>query len=464
MKLYFFGATRSVTGSNYLIELNKFNSKEKIKILIDCGMFQGARHVEEKNYEDFPYNPREIDYVLLTHAHLDHIGRIPKLYKDGFRGKIFTTFPTKDFARIMLEDSQEILEEEARQLKKEPLYQKEDVEGSLNLIHGADYSKKINLGEQVIFRFRDAGHILGSAIIELWLKEKSQEGIIKERKIIFSGDLGNPPVPLLRPTEKIEEADYVVVESTYGNKIHEDKEERKDLLENAIEDTITRGGTLMIPAFALERTQELLFELNELVENNRVPKAPVFIDSPLAIKAIDIYKRYFQYYNKKAVYLIKSGDDLFKFPGLVFTKTVEESKKINNVNPPKIIIAGSGMSTGGRILHHEIRYLPDPNSTILFIGFQVARSLGRRIQDGVKEVRIFNQNIAVRAEARTISGYSAHADREMLRNWLEAIKTPPQHIFVVHGEEEPALALVQLIRDHLGIKATAPIFGDVVEL
>lgn len=449
MRLHFHGAARIVTGTNYLLET------KDAKILVDCGMFQGAQHVEDKNYEKFPYNPKEIDYLLITHAHIDHTGRIPKLYKDGFRGKILATRPTKDFANIMLLDSQDVLEDEARHLNKKALYEIEDVEKSLQLIEGVNYGKKINLGKGVSCCFRDAGHILGSAIIEIWAEGK---------KIVFSGDLGNPPVPLLRPTEFIEEADYVLIESTYGDKVHEGRGQRKDMLENAIEDTVVRGGTLMIPAFALERTQELLYELNELVENNRIPKMPIFMDSPLAIRALEIYKKYPEYYNKEATYLIKSGDDLFKFPGLNLTKTAEESKRINNVKPPKIIIAGSGMSTGGRILHHEIRYLPDPNSTILFINFQIAGSLGRRIKDGAEKVRIFNETVSVQAETRSIPGYSAHADQKMLRDWVDKIKRPIKHVFAVQGEEDAVLSIAQLIKDHLGIDASAPMLGDVVEL
>jgi len=449
MKLHFCGATRMVTGSNYLIET------DKAKILIDCGMFQGAKHVEDKNYEDFPYDPKEIDCLLVTHAHIDHIGRIPKLYKEGFRGKILATKATKDFAKIMLEDSQGILEKEARRFGREPLYNFKDVKESLELIEGVDYEKKNSLAKGISCRFRDAGHILGSAIIEIWADGK---------KIVFSGDLGNPPVPLLKSTEFIDKADYVVVESTYGDRNHEAKEHRQDILENIIEDTVTRGGTLMIPAFALERTQELLFELNSLVENNRIPRVPIFIDSPLAIKALKIYKKYPEYYNKEATYLIETGDDLFKFPGLTFALTTEESKRINEVRPPKAIIAGSGMSTGGRILHHEIRYLPDPKSSLLIIGYQVAGSLGRRILDGAKEIRIFNEVVPVRATVKAIGAYSAHADQEGLRKWIEAVEKPIQKVFVTHGEEGPALALVQFIKDCLGVEANAPMLGDVAEL
>jgi len=449
MKLHFFGATRIVTGSNYLLET------KNAKILIDCGLFQGAKHIEDNNYEDFPYDPKKIDCLLITHAHLDHIGRIPKLYRDGFRGKILATKPTKDLTYVMLKDSQEILEKEAKHLNKKPLYQLNDIQESINLIEGIEYNEKIELGKNISCRFLDAGHVLGSAIIEIWAENK---------KIVFSGDLGNPPVPLLRPTEFVDKADYVIIESTYGDRIHEEKDQRQNILESTIEETVCGGGTLMIPTFALERTQELLYELNELVEHQRVPKAPVFIDSPMAIDTLEVYKKYPQYYNKEAKYLIKSGDDLFKFPGLTFTKTAEESKQINNINPPKIILAGSGMSTGGRILHHEIRYLPDPKSCILIVSYQVGGSLGRRLLDGAKEVKIFNENVPVRAKIKAVGAYSAHADSETLRNWVDKIERPIKHVFVVHGEEGPALALVQIIKDHLGIDASAPMLKDMVEL
>jgi metallo-beta-lactamase family protein len=454
IKLHFFGGAGIVTGANYLIEVDS-GSKKSIKFLIDCGMFQGLSHIEEKNREDFPFNPKEIDFVLITHAHLDHIGRLPKLCRDGFRGKILATAPTIDFTRLILYDAQGISERQAREKRTEPLYTQADVENALKLMKKVEYGKKIRIKKGISCRFLNAGHILGSAIIEIWLGTK---------KIVFSGDLGNPPVPLLDPPEFIDQADYVVIESLYGDRIHETAGQRKDLLENAIEDTITRGGTLLMPSFALERTQELLYELNELVENHRIPNVPVFFDSPLAIKALEVYKKYPQYYNKEASYLIKSGDDLFKFPRLVFTRTVEESKQINDVAPPKIIIAGSGTLSGGRILYHAIRYLPDPKSTILFVSFQTEGTTGRKIINGDKQVRIFNETIPVRAEVRLISGYSAHADREMLRDWIDKIKRPIKQIFAVQGEEGPALALIQLIEDHLGIPASAPKLGEVIEL
>jgi len=461
--LTFHGGARAVTGANYLLET------ENSKILVDCGLIQGTRHAEKENYKKFPYDASKIDAVFVTHAHIDHTGRLPKLIQEGFKGKIFMTRPTSDFAELMLKDSQSLMQSEAEREGEQPLYSEEDVVRTFEFVKSVEYGEIIEVNEDIKCRFRDAGHILGSAIIEIWAGGPSTSS--GQVKIVFSGDLGNPPVPLLRPTEYIEEADYAVVESTYGDRRHEIREERKNLLEDAIEDTAARGGVLMIPSFALERTQELLYELNSLVENDKIPKVSVFIDSPLAIKATDVYKKYPEYYNQKATYLIKSGDEIFKFPGLKFTYTKDESKAINDAPPPKVIIAGSGMSNGGRILHHERRYLSDPNSMILFIGYQVEGSLGRRIFDGSKKtrpftVRIFGEPVTVHCRVRAIGGYSAHADQEALYDWVESIKQGGKlkKVFAVQGEEGPALALVQLLRDNLGVYAEAPMTGDSVEL
>lgn len=450
-KITFHGGARSVTGANHLIDTGK------TKVLVDCGLMQGGKHAEDQNYAPFAYNPADIKAVFLTHAHVDHSGRLPKLFKDGFRGGVYATHPTKDLIGIMLEDSQGLIANEAEREGREPLYLQEDVAAIMERVEGVEYGEELRVSDDMRVRFRDAGHILGSAIIEVWVREGNDE-----KKIVFSGDLGNPPAPLLKPTEFIDEADYAVVESVYGDRLHEDREARKNLLEDAIEDTFAKGGTLLIPSFAVERAQELLYEMNGLVENKRIPSVPIFIDSPMAIAAIDVYKKYPQYYNQETTYLMKSGDQIFQFPRLTLTRSAEESKRINEVPPPKVIIAGAGMSTGGRILHHERRYLPDPKNMILIIGFQSAGTLGRRIFDGAQEVMIFGEQVPVRARVKAIGGYSAHADQKGLYKWVEHIRGGGKlkKVFVVQGEETPALALSQLFRDNMGVDAHAPMLGE----
>lgn len=454
MKLHFLGGAGVVTGVKFLLEA-KAGARKSVKILIDCGSVQGLKKDEEENYRKFPFNSSEIDYLFITHAHIDHIGLIPKLYKEGFRGKIFATAPTIDLARLTLVDSCNLLRREARRMGKKPFYAETDVKGSLALMSPVQYGRKRKLIDEIYFRLQDAGHILGSAIIEIWAEGK---------KVVFSGDLGNAPTPLLKPPTKINEADYILIESTYGNRVHEGRLKRKEILENIIEENFGRKGVLMIPSFAVERSQELLYELNELVEHDRIPKVPIFIDSPLAIKVTEVYKKYQDYFNKKATYLIKGGDDLFRFPGLTLTEAVEQSKSINRVSPPKIIIAGSGMSTGGRILFHEKAYLPDSRNCLLIISFQARGTLGRRISEGSKKIRIFNEEVPVRAKIALIEGYSSHADQKALYDWLANFSKPIKHVFVVHGEEEASKSLVQLVKDHLGLEASVPKKGEVVEL
>ena len=453
VKLYFYGAARSVTGANYLLEVG--DETHKTKILIDCGLSQGGRMIEKENYENFPYDPKGIQALLVTHAHIDHTGRIPKIYRDGFRGKIFGTPPTLDFAKLLLLDSEHIIREEAEKQGIESLYTIDNVESASELFEKIDYHKEFEIGPEITAEFLDAGHILGSSIIKIKAEGKT---------IVFSGDLGNPPTPFLRPTEFVDQADYVVIESAYGDRLHESREERQEILKNTIKDTIGKGGVMMIPAFAIERTQELLFELNDLVEHRDIPAVPVFLDSPLAIKATAIYQKYPEYYNKEAVYLIKSGDEIFKFPNLKFTPTIEDSKKINDIPAPKIVIAGSGMSTAGRILHHERRYLPDLKSTLLIIGYQTKGSLGRRILDGEKEVRIFDETVPVRCNIKAIGGYSAHADQAGLKNWIDKIKRPIKKVFLVQGEEAAETALQNIVKKELRIDVEAPEMGESFEL
>jgi metallo-beta-lactamase family protein len=454
MKLHFYGGASIVTGVNYLLET------AQSKVLIDCGLFQGESKLEKRNYQSFPYRPEEIDFVLITHAHLDHIGRLPKLIEDGFTGKIFATAPTIDFARLMLEDSQKILHEKAVKAGVIPLMDGQRIEKIMRMFRIAEYDQPIKLNKEISVCFREAGHVLGSAVIEITIAGK---------KIVFSGDLGSGRVSILRKPALIKEADYVVMESTYGDRLHESSQACKDVIEDIVEETVCRGGVLMIPSFALERTQQLLYHFNELVENRRIPRVPIFVDSPLAIKLIEVYRRYPQYYDKEAELLIKSGDDIFKFPGLKFTLSVEESKAINEVAPPKIIIAGSGMSQGGRILHHEVRYLADPKNTLLIVTYQAQGTLGRKILEGAKEVKILDQIIPVKAKIEHINGYSSHADQKGLIDWLTAmIRTGsskrPQKIFVCQGEKKSAIALAQKIKDHLGLPAEVPRLKEVVDL
>lgn len=449
MEITFHGGAGSVTGSNYLLESGGH------KILIDCGLKQGSNFAERQNFEPFPYNPADIEAVCITHSHIDHIGLLPKLFKDGFRGKVYSTTATKDFAELMLIDSEHILNQDAEREKKPPLYDTKDIEELMKIWIGVEYHQPVDIATAFKVEFYDAGHILGSAIIHIEAESKT---------IVFSGDLGNTPAPIIQPTEKIASSDYCLIESTYGDRLHEPSNTRKEIMEDAIEDTVKAGGVLMIPAFAMERTQELLFSLHELFQSGRVPKVPVFIDSPLAIKLTAVYKKHESYFNKNIKELEKGGDDIFNFPGLRFTLTTEQSKEINNVPPPKIIMAGSGMSNAGRILHHEMRYLSDPKSMILFVGYQTHGSLGRKILDGAKMVRIFGEEIPVRCQIREINAYSAHADQNQLLDWLKPMRTSLKKVFVVQGEEGSSEVLAGKIRDNLAVNAVVPKAGEKDEL
>lgn len=451
MKLTFYGGAESVTGANYLLEF------DSIKGIVDCGLHQGSKYAEDLNYTPFAYDPKTIEFVFITHSHIDHVGRLPKLYKDGFRGTVYVTEATADLMAVALPDNMHQITREAEEEHHAPLFEQKDLDGVMKLVKGVPYDKPIPLAPGITAKLHDAGHVLGSAIIEFQFQNK---------KLFFTGDLGNPPTPLLRKTEFVHDADYVVIESAYGDRVHEAREERREKLKAIIKESIARKGTLMIPSFALERTQELLFELNELHNKGEIPKVPVFIDSPLAIKLTGVYAQHSGDFNVEVQHMIGAGDDIFNFPGLKFTPTPDESKRINNVPGPKIIIAGSGMSQGGRILHHERRYLSDPNSTILFVGYQVDGSLGRKIQKGEKQVMVFNEQVVVRCHVETLSSYSAHADQPALLRWVKEAnqKKKLKKVFVVQGESNAAATLANLIHDNLDIEALVPKEGDSFEL
>ena len=433
-KLSFYGAAQEVTGSCFLLE------SDKTKVLIDCGMFQGSRFNEKRTRELFPFDPASIDALLLTHAHIDHSGRIPKLVKEGFRGKIYSTPATKELGELMLKDSTGVLGKEAKREGEEILYTETDVDKALELWEGKNSHEQIKIGD-FSATFYDAGHILGSAMVAIDFNGE---------RTVFTGDIGNTDTVLQKTTELIEHPTCFVMESTYGDRVH-DNEQKSLKLERVIEQTIKRQGVLMIPAFALERTQELLSIISKMMEESQIPLIPTYLDSPLSIKATAIYEKYLHI-------------PFFKFPNIHFSLTTQESKKINDVPAPKIIIAGSGMSTGGRILHHERRYLPDKNSTLLIVSYQAPSSLGRRIQDGADNVTIFREKIPVRCRVENISGYSAHADKETLFEFVRAHSDTLKKVFLVHGEPKASFALIQRLRDYLGVDALAPKYGDSVEI
>lgn len=454
MKISFHGACREVTGSCHLVET------DETKFLVDCGLFQGRDFFTRKNFDPFDFNPEEIDFVFLTHAHLDHCGRLPKLYGEGFRGKIFSTPATKDLTEVILLDSARVMAQEAGKNNLPSPYSEDDVDKVMGQFETINYQEDRVISPEIKVRARDAGHILGSAIFEIFVNEGG-----REKKIVFSGDLGNPPTPIIKDTEFIDGAETVVVESTYGGLAHEPSEERLSLLRRVVTESVGRGGVLMIPSFALERTQEVLYELNYLVENKQIPPVPIFVDSPLAIKATAVYKKYANLYDEESRRLIEAGDNLFNFPGLRYTASIEESKAINGVSAPKIIIAGSGMCTGGRMPHHLLRYLGWPENQLLIISYQAEGSLGRRLFDGEKTVHIDKEKIKVKAKISAIGAYSSHADQPKIINWIKKMASPqPKKFFVIHGEIEKNTALAEEIKKNLNTEVIIPEYGQVYEL
>ena len=444
MEIEFLGAAGIVTGSCHMLTVNNK------QYLLDCGMFQGIREITKRNFVPFAFDPKKIQGVFLSHPHIDHSGLIPKLYKYGFRGAIYCTKATKDLCRIMLEDSADIQERETiydnKRLKREglalrePLYTKKDAILCMKLFKAVEYGHIVSVSPDVSLVFKDAGHILGSAIIEIFVKEKEVK-----KKLVFSGDLGKPNSPIVKDPTMISEADYVIMESTYGSRIHEDVEERKTILLNIIKENYKKGGVLMIPSFAIERTQELIYALNEFVEHNKMPKMDVYVDSPLATKATTVFMKHPECYDKEIKDLIAQGDLPFEFPGLRYVVSVQESKKLNDKKDPFIIIAGSGMCNGGRIKHHLKNHLKERKSTVLFIGYQAKGTLGRRIRDGAKKIKIYGQWYDIKVNIESIGGFSGHADQPFLLEWAKNFKDKPQ-IYIVHGEPRESTALAEEIK------------------
>ena len=473
MKITFLGATKMVTGSNFLVE------GAGKKFLVDCGLYQGGDRDEMQNHEPFAYDVNEIDFMLLTHAHIDHSGRIPKLYKEGYRNPVITTKATRDLCSIMLPDSGHIQEQEIewrnRKRKREgkeplpPLYTAQDGIDTMEIFKPVNYDEIIEIDPNIYVRFNDAGHMLGSAIIEIWVKEDG-----KETKAVFTGDLGNNDIPLLSSPTMIETADYLVMESTYGGRLHMRNDDKANLFLNIVSETLDKGGTVVIPSFAVGRTQEILYELNNLKDTQEgedfkkkyatLMKAPVYVDSPLAISATEIFKENANLFDEETQAVIESGDNPLEFPGLQFTRTADESKALNEKNESSIIISASGMCEVGRIKHHLKHHLWDPNSTILFVGYQAPGTLGRRIVDGEKRVKIFGEEIAVNARIEYIEGYSGHADQEWLMNFVYSFITKPKHIFLVHGEPTGQEILKSKIVDEIGLPVTIPEYGQTYTL
>ncbi|MCA9363101.1 MBL fold metallo-hydrolase [Candidatus Kaiserbacteria bacterium] len=449
--LGFYGGVGSVTGANFMLDTGQ------LALLVDCGLVQGDKFANDINAEPFAYEPAKVDVLLVTHAHADHIGRIPKLVRDGFRGVIYSTHPTKDLATIMFDDALHIMELEAQRDQRKPIYSQTDIDLALSLWKTVGYHEKMELGDDVEAEFTDAGHILGSGMVHL-----RRDG----KHVVFTGDIGNVPQPLLNRPEIPEEYDYMVMESVYGDRVHEEVEERTAILKHHIQDTIDKQGTLIIPAFSLERTQSMLFEINNMVENGEIEPIKTYLDSPLAIRVTDVYQHATEYMKDEVQEQINAGDDIFAFEGLSFTETVKESSQIAKFGGPKIIIAGAGMSHGGRIRSHEKRFLGDENTTLLLVGYQTVGSLGRLLQDGAKQVWIDKESVSVKAKVATIRGFSGHADRNQLIDlvYAGAQDYQPKQVFVTMGEEKSSLFLTQRLRDYLGVNAIAPEENAEIEI
>ncbi|MBI5571602.1 MAG: MBL fold metallo-hydrolase [Desulfomonile tiedjei] len=465
VKITCFGAAGSVTGSNYLVETSRGRN-----LLVDCGLFQGSKETERRNWEQWGYNPNEIKHLILTHAHIDHSGRIPKLVKDGFRGKIITSPPTAELCRIMLLDSAHVQEMDAEWRTKrnrrrarrdvEPLYTTQDAQESLRYLAPTELDRMIDLGPGIRARLRNAGHILGSSIVEMWIEDEG-----KETKIVFSGDLGKHDQLIVEEPFEVIDADYLFIESTYGNRLHRTFDESKAELLEAIQYAVSHNEKVIIPAFAVERTQEILYLLGEFSRAGQLPDIPIFLDSPLAIKATEIYRNNKKYYDEDAQAIVGRGFDPFDMPRLTLTASTTESMKINQLQGSAIVISANGMCTAGRIKHHLKHNLWRAGASIIIAGFQAQGSTGRQIVDRAKTVTIFGEKVAVRAKVFTIGGLSAHADQADLLEWVGhfARKSRPR-VFVIHGEPLSSEALAAAIRKRFGLDVSVPRLGQVLSL
>jgi metallo-beta-lactamase family protein len=460
IKLSFLGAAHNVTGSRHLVEANN------VRFLVDCGLVQ-ERELLHRNWEPFPVAPESLDAVLLTHAHVDHCGLIPKLVGEGFRGRIYCTTATAEISKIILLDAAHLQEEDAEFKRKRherekrqgpypeiPLYTVKDAEASFPHFVPVPYGEPVLIGAGLEATFHDAGHVLGSSMIKIMV---SHQGEL--RTLLFSGDVGRWDRPILRDPSVFDKIDYVVVESTYGDRLHEDSPDIGDNLAKVINSTWKAGGNIIIPSFALQRSQEILYHMNKLLLEDRIPHLMVFLDSPMAINITEVFKRHSELFDKEMTRLIHQHKSPFDFPSLKMVQTVDESKALNHIKGTIMIIAGSGMCAGGRVKHHLAANVSQRENTILFVGYQAIGTLGRQILDGAKKVRIFGQQYPVRAKIARIHGFSSHADRDELFRWLEGLKGAPRKVFVVHGEPVAAQRFSQFLREKKGWEISVPEYG-----